>query len=144
MLEKRHVPTPVIGSLYTLGYAVPGAVAQLEQLMSNPLMLLVDVRISPRSRWWPHWTKQALRAKWGTRYSHEKRLGNLNYRDHTQPVVLCGPYPEQAIAGAVALLQQGYSLVLLCACRNEDTCHRTLVAHMIVDALAALQGNEVR
>jgi len=141
MHEKRDEHVPVVGSLYTLGYAAPDAVAQLEQLMSDPTMLLIDVRISPRSRWWPHWTKQALRARWGTRYSHEKRLGNVNYRDHSQPVELCGPHPEQAIAGAVTLLQHGYSLVLLCACRNEDTCHRTLVAHMIVETLCT--GSEV-
>lgn len=144
MHEKDNEYASMSGFLYTLGYAAPDAVAQLEQLMREPLMLLVDVRISPRSRWWPQWTKHALRATWGTRYSHEKRLGNLNYRDHTQPVVLCGPHPEQAIAGAVTLLQQGYSLVLLCACRHEETCHRSLVAQLILEALAVSQGNEVR
>lgn len=134
----------VVGSLYTLGYAAPGAVAHLDQLMHDPMMLLIDLRLSPRSRWWPQWTKRALRARWGTRYTHEKRLGNLNYRDSTQPIALCGPHPEQAIAGAVALLRHGYSFILLCACRNEDTCHRTLVAQMIVETLAVSLGNEVQ
>lgn len=147
MMKEAIGQGPVVGSLYTLGYAAPNASEQLDLLMSNPAMLLIDVRLSPRSRWWPHWTKQHLRARWGTRYSHEKRLGNIHYRDHTQLVVLCGPHPDQAIAGAVTLLQHGYSLALLCACRNEETCHRTLVAHMIVEALLASQGtpgNEVR
>ena len=123
------------GSLYTLGYAAPDALQHVEQLMANPSMLLVDVRLLPRSRWWPHWTKKALRARWGTRYTHEKCLGNLNYRDSTQPIVLCGPHPEHAIAAAAGLLRVGYSIVLLCACRDADTCHRTLVASLILQAL---------
>lgn len=140
MNGNKEQQAPIVGSLYILGYAAPGSAAQLEQLMSNSMMLLIDLRISARSRWWPQWSKRALRARWGTRYSHEKRLGNLNYRDSTQPITLCGPHPEQAIAGAVTLLQCGYSLVLLCACRYEATCHRTLVAQMIFEALAASQG----
>lgn len=135
----------MVGTIYTLGYAAPGAAQQLEALMADPQMLLLDVRLVPRSRWWPQWSKPQLRARWGKRYSHEKQLGNVNYRDQSKPVVFAGRYPERAIAGAVSLLLQGYSLLLLCACKDEETCHRTLIAQMIQQALeTALQEEHAR
>jgi uncharacterized protein YeaO (DUF488 family) len=49
--------------------------------------------------------------------------------------VLHGPNVEQAIEGAVGLLQVGFSLVLLCACKDYETCHRKVVAEMIQQAM---------
>lgn len=128
-------PDEIRDKVLTLGYALPGAEEQLTALMAESKTLLLDVRLVPRSRWWPQWSKPQLRARWGQRYSHEKQLGNDNYQDHTLPVALHGPHPERAIAGAVALVLQGHRLVLLCACKDEATCHRTLVAQMIRDGL---------
>jgi uncharacterized protein (DUF488 family) len=137
MCVVRRKAVVMIGTIYTLGYAAAGAAEQLEALMADPQMLLLDVRLVPRSRWWPQWSKPQLRAKWGKRYSHEKQLGNVNYKDASQPVVFAGRHPERAIAGAVALLLQGYSLVLLCVCKEEESCHRLLVAQLIQQALEA-------
>ena len=125
--ENMIVP----GTLYTLGYAAPGAVTELEEVMQDELVLLIDIRVRAGSRWWPVWNKKQLRARWAGRYTHEKRLGNVNYRDRALPVMLHGPNVEQAIEGAVGLLQAGFSLVLLCACKDYDTCHRKVVAEMI-------------
>ncbi len=134
--------TPALGTLYTLGYAAPGSSDALEELMTASEVLLVDIRLRPRSRWWPVWNKKQLRERWGSRYTHEKKLGNDNYRDRSLPVVLHGPSPEQSIAGAAALLQHGYSVVLLCACKDYETCHRKVVAEMIQQVLR--EQNEVR
>ena len=123
------------GTLYTLGYATPGAAVELEQVMQDASVLLIDIRERAQSRWWPHWNKKQLREKWGSRYTHEKKLGNVNRRDRSLPIVLRGPHPEQAIAGMVALLRHGYSLVLLCACKDYETCHRKVVAEMIQQAM---------
>ncbi len=125
----------VLGTLYTLGYATPGATAELEEVMQDESVLLIDIRLRAGSRWWPTWNKKQLRERWAGRYTHEKRLGNSNYRDRSLPVVLHGPHVEQAIVGAVALLHQGYSLVLLCACKDYETCHRKVVAEMIQHAM---------
>lgn len=131
MNESRTLP----GTLYTLGYATPGALAELEEVMQDESVLLIDIRLRAGSRWWPAWNKKQLRARWAGRYTHEKRLGNINYRDRSLPVVLHGPHIEQAIEGAVSLLQVGFSLVLLCACKDYDTCHRKVVAEMIQHAM---------
>ncbi len=127
MNESTNVP----GTLYTLGYATLGAMAELEERMRDVRVLLIDIRVRPQSRWWPVWNKKQLRARWAGRYTHEKRLGNINYRDRSLPVVLHGPNVEQAIEGAVGLLKVGFSLVLLCACKDYETCHRKVVAEMI-------------
>ncbi len=128
-MEQKNVS---VGTVYTVGYA-SGAAAEMEiaRMMQDTSVLLIDIRVRPQSRWWPHFNKKQLRVVWGARYSHEKKLGNDNYRDRSLPVVLHGPEPEQAIAGLVALLQHGYSLVLLCACKNYETCHRKVVVEMI-------------
>ena len=133
----------VPGTLYTLGYATPGAAAELEQVMQDASVLLIDIRERAQSRWWPVWNKKQLRTRWGLRYTHEKKLGNINRRDRSLPVVLHGPHPEQSIAGIVALLQQGYSVVLLCACKEYETCHRKVVAEMIQQVMSE-NGQEVR
>ena len=127
----RDENTVVPGTLYTLGYATPGAASELDEAMQDESVLLIDIRLRASSRWWPVWNKKQLRERWIGRYTHEKRLGNVNYRERSLPVVLHGPHVEQAIEGAVVLLRQGYSLVLLCACKNYDSCHRKVVAEMI-------------
>lgn len=127
--------TPALGTLYTLGYAARGSAEVLKELMTSSEVLLVDIRLRPRSRWWPVWNKKQLRERWGSRYTHEKQLGNLNYRDRSLPVQLVGPHVEEAIAGLATLLVQGYSVVLMCACRDYDTCHRKVVAEMVGAAI---------
>ena len=132
-MRDENIVVP--GTLYTLGYAIPGATVELEEMMLDTRVLLIDIRVRPQSRWWPVWNKKQLRARWVGRYTHEKRLGNINYRNRSLPVVLHGPHVEQAIMGAVDLLRQGYSLVLLCACKDYETCHRKVVAEMIQQAM---------
>lgn len=128
------------GQVYTLGYAAPGARERLEALMRDPRVLLVDIRYAARSRWYPAWNKKALKVRWGGRYTHEQRLGNVNYRHKGTPLQLLNP--EQSLAGAVLLLRRGHSLVLLCACANEETCHRKLVADLIMQRLKELPGEQ--
>jgi uncharacterized protein (DUF488 family) len=125
------------GGVYTLGYAAPGAMQRLEYLMADPMMLLVDVRLVPRSRWYPQWNKVALVRRWGLRYTHQHCFGNINYRDRDKPIVLRGPHVqvEQSFAWAVSLLCAGYSLVLLCVCRDEQRCHRLMIANRLVELM---------
>ncbi len=49
-----------------------------------------------------------------------------------------------AIREAAALLCEGFSLVLLCACTDARTYHRNLVARLIQDALPVPKHGEVR
>ena len=122
------------GTLYAFGYAHPETATRVARLMSNPAMLLVDIRYSPRSRWLPQWNRNALMHTYGARYVWEQRLGNLNYQHRECGIELAEGH-EAAVREAAALLCEGTSLLLLCACKDARTCHRTLVAKLIQDAI---------
>jgi len=114
--------------------AAPGAAELIEQLMGEMSVLLIDIRYAARSRWYPQWNKSRLSARWGARYTHERGLGNVNYRDRDKSVELVNPGP--AVEGAVDLMGKGYSLVLLCACDGEHmACHCREVMRLIEERL---------
>jgi uncharacterized protein (DUF488 family) len=129
------------GILYTLGYTHPDATTTLQTLMtSDPKMLLIDIRYSPRSRWFPQWSKKQLQASWGDRYQHMKALGNVNYHLADAPIQLLDP--EMGIRWVVEQLQAGYSLILLCACREYDRCHRKVVEEQVMQVLEAITSGD--
>jgi uncharacterized protein (DUF488 family) len=128
------------GKVYTIGYAAADSMQMLEQVMSDPAMLLVDIRLVPRSRWFPQWNKKQLIQRWSKRYRHERRLGNLNYKNKRKPIELVDA--AGGLAFLVELLQAGYSIVLLCACVQYDACHRKLVADLLAQSLAQMGTNE--
>lgn len=127
-------PTP-LGTLYTIGYAHPDEAARVAELMRHARILLFDIRYIPRSRWYPAWTRSALMDAYGDRYVWEPRLGNRNYQTRASGIMLADGN-EKAIEAAAHLLAQGISLILLCACKDASTCHRSLVAKLIQDAFA--------
>ncbi len=127
-----------IGTLYTIGYAHPDAATHVGQLMNQEHMLLVDIRYSPRSRWRPAWRREALEATFGACYLWEQRLGNVNYH-HPEGGITLAEGHEDAAREVAKLLTRGLSVILLCACKNARTCHRSLVAKLIQDALQELQ-----
>ncbi len=132
-----------IGTLYTIGYADIEAAAQVERLMNQEHMLLVDIRLSPRSRWRPAWNRNALRSVYSERYAWEPRLGNLHYQDRTLAIKLAEGHMD-AIHELAKLLREGASIILLCACKDARTCHRTFVAKLIQDAVQKLQEKAVQ
>jgi len=126
------------GTLYTIGYSNPGAAAHVARLMRDERTLLLDIRYSPRSRWSPEWNRRALAARYGQCYLWDQRLGNVNYQHHERGIELSEQYPL-AVRAVASLLSQGTSLILLCACKNARTCHRSLVAKLVQDALSEMQ-----
>jgi len=123
------------GTLYTLGYAEPNAAERLEERMVHPRTAIVDIRYAPYSRWAASWNSRALMHTYGPiRYQHVKELGNVNYNKPDLPIQLADP--DVWVHKCVKSLQQGWSLVLLCACKNYETCHRKTVYDLIQAALA--------
>jgi hypothetical protein len=96
--------------------------------------MLVDIRYSPWSRWQPQWRKAVMRERYGYRYLHLKALGNVNYNKPGRPIQLLDP--EKSVQAAAQFLQSGWSMMLLCACKNYETCHRKVVYDLISQALA--------
>lgn len=128
-----------IGTLYTIGYAHPDALADVTRLMQQEWIILLDVRLSPRSRWQPAWNRRVLATTYGLRYQWDKRLGNLNYQHREQGIQLADGHLD-AVQEAAALLSIGTSLILLCACKDARTCHRNMIAKLLQDALTERNG----
>jgi uncharacterized protein (DUF488 family) len=122
------------GTIYTLGYSQAKAAATLERLMRHPRTLLLDVRYQPVCSFNPQWNRASLAARYGEQYQWERRLGNMHYWSRDRGIQLPANYQE-AVGEAAGLICAGASLVLLCACRDERACHRSLIAKLIQDAL---------
>ncbi len=117
------------GKLIPFGYTIPDAETRLQEIMSIPDTLLLDIRFRPVSRYRPQWNKKQLIARWGKWYAHNRKLGNINYRDRSQLIVLVEPEPT--ITEVAYYLEGGYNVVVMCACKEYDTCHRKLVIELI-------------
>ena len=106
--------------LFTFGY---GSRQDNEVLAQLP-GVIVDIRLSPYSRW--AWSGTTLAKALGPRYLHIPELGNINYKTGG-PILL----KDQA-AGLRSLqkvLEAGPA-TLLCCCQNLETCHRLVVANL--------------
>jgi len=129
------------GTLYTLGYAEPNATERLETLMAQPKTALVDIRYAPYSRWAASWNKKALMEKYGqVRYTHVQQLGNVNYNNDL-PIQLADP--DAWVQKCVRSLRSGWSLILLCACKDYEQCHCKTVYNLIQAALAPRAANNI-
>lgn len=116
-----------MNKIYTMGYGDPSSVGRLQHLMSNDSTLLIDVRKSPRTGY-IMWNGETLARAWGKRYRQAGQfLGNINYKGG--PIQIADM--ETGVKGLISYYTQGHDLILLCGCKNYDTCHR----HTIIDYL---------
>lgn len=112
-------------TLFTLGYTglKPEQILKLAQDLGA---LVVDTRYSPRSRV-PQWTRKQLSERLGSHYQHQPSLGNINYKGDG-PIVI--NKPEEGIPQVASLLEK-QPVILLCVCKDCDTCHRKVVAELV-------------
>ena len=108
--------------VYTLGYSGRSP-AEIRQFAEGLDAIVFDVRFSPRSRV-PHWSRKRLSEFLGDRYQHVRALGNRNYRS--------GPIELEDFPAGLALIQDSERpVILMCACRDSASCHRTTIAGML-------------
>ena len=101
---------------FTAGY-LGHTPEQLLAIADRMDALVVDIRWSPDSRV-PGWRQSYLARTLGARYHYVRELGNVCYR--------VGPPVQIAdLAAGLGILRELPSpLILLCACRDYETCHR--------------------
>lgn len=113
--------------IYTLGYTGV-KVDKLHVWAQAHHATIVDVRISPRSRN-PVWNKGRLSEALGATYVHLPELGNVNYKGG--PIQLKAP--QVGTQKAQMLLQKG-AILLMCVCKDWETCHRNTAAALLSEA----------
>jgi len=121
--------TTPLHTLYTLGYTGAKPDHILKFLIAHNAKL-IDTRYSPFSRA-PMWQKRALMSSIGNRYVHMAELGNKNYKGQFGEGIMIADMDR----GTLDLLKilKGQPAVLLCACPDYHTCHRTTVADEMAD-----------
>lgn len=110
--------------VYTIGYSGRKP-EEIKRIVRDMDAVLFDIRFSPRSRI-PQWAGSNVSALVGAgSYRHLEALGNSNYK---------GDGPVEIVnysAGLAAILASDRPVILMCACTDPTTCHRTVVAHML-------------
>jgi len=121
--------------LYTVGYTglTPAALLATASALNA---VIADIRIAPRSRN-PVWNKKWLLEAWGPHYIHVSELGNRNYKGEFGEGTLLVDVETGVTRIADLLARQ--PVILMCACVDAASCHRTPAA----EAVAAFTGAEV-
>lgn len=124
-LLTRVEPTPEQNRIYTWGYT-GGSLATLEYYINTLGAVVIDVRESTHARV-PQWRGDALAAQLGERYIYWPDLGNDHQLGDGQVQL---HNPAIVVEDARMLLGTG-PIILLCACREDRTCHRTAAARYL-------------
>jgi uncharacterized protein (DUF488 family) len=108
--------------VYTIGYS-GRKLTEIQRIAESLDATIFDVRISNRSRN-RAFNGRNLREVLGDRYQHVKELGNVNYRksgmEHVRFLDL--------EAGLEKIANHPQPVILMCVCKHDDKCHRSLVA----------------
>jgi len=113
--------------LYDLGYLEFKDPKLLEEFLKATDAHLWDIRFSPRSRD-TKWSGTSLSDLLGQRYHHVKHLGNANYKGSFNEIEIVDL--DRGIRELHEALRT-VSVVLMCACWDRRSCHRSVVASKI-------------
>lgn len=121
------------GIIIPFGYAIPDAMPMLDSLMQQSDAYLVDIRYRPFAGFYHQgFSLDRLLAKFGNRYVWIPELGNINHKEKIGPIVLADP--DVGLARLQKGLELGYTLILMCACKYYEKCHRRMVCEKMENA----------
>jgi hypothetical protein len=103
-------------TVYTTGYQRT-KLEELEAFLDSHDADLFDIRFKPWSPN-PNYTKSAFQNRFGERYRHVVELGNRLYKTSSIEFV-------DFEAGVRMIEANPRPVMLLCACSDPTTCHRT-------------------
>lgn len=105
--------------VYTMGY-IGKKMPEIQEIARQLEAVIFDVRFSPYSRN-PAWNAGNFRKVFGRRYKHVKAFGNAAYKEGGTRIV-------DFDAGRKLVEASGRPVILLCACRTYEECHRSVLA----------------
>lgn len=115
-----------MNTLYSAGY-VGTTLAALQAKAEALNAVIADVRFMPYSRN-PDFRQVHMRRVLEARYTHVLALGNRNYKSAALPFDLVSAETGSKV---IQRLLTDNSVILLCACRHVDTCHRKLICEIM-------------
>lgn len=130
-----------MSELLTIGYTEPNALARIDAFLSVHNSVPVDIRFSARNRWAGQFGKGALEKRYGKQYIHCPEFGNVNYRPEDRAKGIELAWPDLGLKRVAWRLEEGQAVMLLCACKDYETCHRKVVYELIMAEMSkAAQG----
>ena len=111
-------------TVYTFGYGGIKA-ATLQEMLERLDADLFDIRFSAGSMN-PDYSGKRFRERLNLRYNHIRALGNENYKADDKPIRIL-----DFDAGRIAIACNPKPVVLMCACKEYDGCHRKVVSSML-------------
>lgn len=110
--------------VYTTGYQGT-RLDDLEAFLREQDADLFDIRFKP---WSPNptYSMTALQERFGDRYRHVSALGNRLYKTNSIELV-------DYAAGVKQIQANPRPVVLLCACADAATCHRTFIGKALIE-----------
>jgi len=124
--------------LYSVGYAHPRAVQQVESLMFVDSTIIVDIRdisAMTSNSMHPQWQQKFLRQKYGKRYRWAGEY--LGLIKHNGSKILANP--SVGLRGLLLYLTEGHDVILLCSCKEQEQCHRKTIIELLLQQEPALE-----
>ena len=98
--------------------------AEFEELIEKG-WLVVDVRISPFSRFQPDFIGKRMAANLGEGYLHIPEWGNPRRKEGVLAIA------DFSAGLSKALATRAQKILLLCACKYPEKCHRSLLVKLL-------------
>jgi uncharacterized protein (DUF488 family) len=108
--------------IYTFGY-YGKALADFKAKVGQLGAIVIDIRLVPQSQHFPEWRSKNLHAVFIKNYVHLPELGNKGFKEKRIDIA-----DLETGLRMVEGLSLESDLVLLCACKYYDKCHRKAVA----------------
>jgi uncharacterized protein (DUF488 family) len=106
--------------IYTAGY-YGRDINEFKATAKELNTVVVDIRLVPQSRFTPQWRQKNLQTLLGENYLHIKELGNKGFKEKRIEIA-------DLEAGLGVLTQIKRDMILLCACKDYEKCHRKVIA----------------
>ena len=105
--------------IFTTGYSGK-EISDLKPMLERLDAMLFDIRFAPYSEIM-RWRKVYLKALLGEKYRHIPNLGNRTFEKEKITI-------QNLQLGIETLLNLEINVVLMCACRLPENCHRRVIA----------------
>lgn len=111
--------------LYDLGYQTIKEPRGFLEAIAALEAVVIDTRFNPHSRN-PAWNKITLQRKLIERYVHVQELGNVNYQEWSAEIQI------KDLEAGLRYIEHHLltnNVILLCACKDRNSCHRKVIAN---------------